>query len=539
MKYSRDGPINIKRGIKTKPKTKLSKIKTLEEKVMAKKIISVTLAIISIFCMLAITASAASYSTGNYVVAASNGSNVRTGAGTNYSKVGAASKGVTFYVSKVNGSWGFSSSIKCTNGTKSGWICLDYCSKQGHTHNYNGGRYYETAHPHAISVRCTNYNSCGGWKWTGEYYKVKDCPQCYPTNTYYTLSYNANGGSGAPSSQTVKANTGFYLSSSKPTRSGYTFLGWSTDKNATSASYSAGAGVKINCNITLFAVWKKNATVNPTSVSLNYTSYTMNVGNTKQFAATVYPTNTTDKTVYWSSSNGQVVSVSSSGKITAIRPGVATITAKTSNGKTNSCKVTVRGVEIIGDTFFNYPREGDIYYLSAKAYPSDTTKFTWSTSNSKVVSISSSGKMTVKSAGTATITVKTSDGRSNSITINVNSANKWKTGNFSGYTAKDYTTVKLNKNAGTAYIYIYTYDAMGVKSSGQMHVTLRDSSGNWIWEGDVSSGGKLKLGDDHDQYRVYIAKKSYPNTIFGNADDWNNTGKCQSWAINAKTNCYI
>ncbi len=582
---------------------------------MTKKVISIVLVVITIFSTIAITASAASYSTGNYAIAGSSGSNIRTGAGTNYSKVGAASKGVTFYVSKVNGNWGYTSSIKCTNGTKSGWVCLDYCTYKGSASNSSRATYndvfaslkgsgyslsqarssettsfkkgdfvyvwawlhdannnlYKTygsgtcnmtlsiyrpdgscAYTYTYKNSDNNWIGCkldrtGTWKiqskitgsLTGTNTRTITVKESSAT-TYYTLSYNANGGSGAPSSQCVKANTGFYLSSTKPTRSGYAFLGWSTNKNATSASYSAGAGVRISSNITLYAVWKKNATVTPTSVSLNYSSYTMNVGNTKYLTATVYPSNASNKTVYWSSSDSQVVSVSSSGKLTAKGPGVATITAKTSNGKTKTCKVTVRGVDITGDILFNGPTVGDVYYLGAKAYPSDTTKFTWSTSNSKIVSISSSGKMTAKAAGTATITVKTSDGRSESIRITVGSANKWRTGNFdSGYTAKGYTTVTLNKNAGDAKIKIYTYDACGKKSSGQIHVTLRDWKGNWICEFDAKSGDTLNLGDNYGEYRVYVAKKKYPDGIKGDGDDFINVGKCQSWAIECTKNCYI
>ena len=58
--------------------------------------------------------------------------------------------------------------------------------------------------------------------------------------TTYTISYNANGGSGAPSSQTKLHGTTLTLSSVKPTRTGYAFLGWSTSSSATSASYSSG-----------------------------------------------------------------------------------------------------------------------------------------------------------------------------------------------------------------------------------------------------------------------------------------------------------
>jgi len=82
-----------------------------------------------------IDADAASYSTGKYKINTSSGSNVRKGAGTGYKKVGAASNGTSFTVTKVNGSWGYTSSIKCTNGYKSGWVCLTYakCTSSSNT----------------------------------------------------------------------------------------------------------------------------------------------------------------------------------------------------------------------------------------------------------------------------------------------------------------------------------------------------------------------------------------------------------------------
>ena len=88
----------------------------------------------------------------------------------------------------------------------------------------------------------------------------------WQANTY-TITYNANGGSGAPSSQSYtydpNNDTVFYLSSTTPSRSGYTFLGWSLSNTATSASYSAGQrwGTHNANNYTLYAVWKKTVTV--------------------------------------------------------------------------------------------------------------------------------------------------------------------------------------------------------------------------------------------------------------------------------------
>ncbi len=72
----------------------------------------------------------------------------------------------------------------------------------------------------------------------------------------YTLTYNANGGSGAPAKQTGSGN--ITLSSTKPTRSGYTFLGWATSSGATSAQYKPGASYNLSKNTTLYAVWKKS-----------------------------------------------------------------------------------------------------------------------------------------------------------------------------------------------------------------------------------------------------------------------------------------
>lgn len=74
--------------------------------------------------------------------------------------------------------------------------------------------------------------------------------------TAYTLSYNANGGSGAPSSQS--GATSYTVSSTKPTRSGYTFLGWATSSTATSASYAGGDTITLSSNTTLYAVWKES-----------------------------------------------------------------------------------------------------------------------------------------------------------------------------------------------------------------------------------------------------------------------------------------
>ena len=77
----------------------------------------------------------------------------------------------------------------------------------------------------------------------------------WKANTY-TVTYNANGGTGAPAAQTKTYGTALTLSSTKPTRSKYTFLGWGTSAAAKTATYSAGGSYTTNASVTLYAVWE-------------------------------------------------------------------------------------------------------------------------------------------------------------------------------------------------------------------------------------------------------------------------------------------
>ena len=79
----------------------------------------------------------------------------------------------------------------------------------------------------------------------------------------YTISYNANGGSGAPSNQKKVHGKTLTLSGTKPTRPGHTFLGWGSSSTDTSVDYNAGANYTPNASTTLYAIWKQHAlTVN-------------------------------------------------------------------------------------------------------------------------------------------------------------------------------------------------------------------------------------------------------------------------------------
>lgn len=84
----------------------------------------------------------------------------------------------------------------------------------------------------------------------------------------YTVSYNANGGSGAPGNQKKAQDITLKLSTTTPTRTGYTFNGWNTNNSGTGTNYAAGANYTANANVTLYAKW----TANKYTVTLNQQS---------------------------------------------------------------------------------------------------------------------------------------------------------------------------------------------------------------------------------------------------------------------------
>ena len=90
------------------------------------------------------------------------------------------------------------------------------------------------------------------------------------TARIYTISYNANEGIGAPSSQTKSYGQTICLSDKIPTRSGYTFLGWGLASSATGAAYQPGEAYYANASRTFYAVWEKNTPPAPDVYTVRY-----------------------------------------------------------------------------------------------------------------------------------------------------------------------------------------------------------------------------------------------------------------------------
>ncbi len=155
------------------------------------------------------------------------------------------------------------------------------------------------------------------------------------------------------------------------------------------------------------------------SVTINTSSLLMRMGEDDDLDAEVCPTDAVNKLIRWTSSNTGVVWVNeATGRVEARGVGSATIyaTAQDGTGVKGSCAIQVeppipvQGIDICCD---NYTMNvGETTKLSYDIYPSDATNkgVTWSSSDSRIASVDSTGKVYAKSSGTTTVTATTLDG---------------------------------------------------------------------------------------------------------------------------------
>lgn len=131
-----------------------------------------------------------------------------------------------------------------------GWHADNAVKLWTDSHTYTLGTSSSTIY---LSAKLTNVDRVGGTMKVSKSFTV-------PALATYTVSYNVNGGTGTFNSQTKYHGKSLTLHANTPTRTGYSFQGWSTSKTATTATYAAGGTLPntINANTTLYAVWRAN-----------------------------------------------------------------------------------------------------------------------------------------------------------------------------------------------------------------------------------------------------------------------------------------
>ena len=182
------------------------------------------------------------------------------------------------------------------------------------------------------------------------------------------------------------------------------------------------------CNVTVKAKVQTPSEIKVNKITLNKTTASVTKGKTLQLTATVAPGNATKKEVKWGTSDKNVAMVSTSGLVTAKSAGTATITctAQDGSGVKATCKITVKNpvvkvtkVTLNKTTATLAPNE--TLTLKATVTPTNATNkaVTWKSSNTKIATVSSSGKVTAKAAGTVTITCRAKDGSGKKATCKI------------------------------------------------------------------------------------------------------------------------
>ena len=192
-----------------------------------------------------------------------------------------------------------------------------------------------------------------------------------------------------------------------------------TGKSAGSATVTVrtvDGGYTAQCSVTV----EGEETVLPTGVTLSHTTLNMQVGEEAQLIATVQPADATDKSITWESNAPETVSVDSEGRLTAHKAGTAVITARTVNGFSAFCMVTVEeddepeipvtGISL-SPTYIELT-EGETAQLTVTIEPEDATdrSISWESSDEDIATVGADGTVRAIAAGTSLITVTTTDG---------------------------------------------------------------------------------------------------------------------------------
>ena len=233
-------------------------------------------------------------------------------------------------------------------------------------------------------------------------------------------------------------------------------------KEGTSTVTAVAGDKSASCVVTV-----AKTVVPVTSVTLDRTSVTLEKGNAVRLVATVSPSDATDRTVTWSSSDVSVASVDQDGTVRAVKGGTATVTAKAGE-KSATCRVTVvtpvTGVTL--DHNILSLEVGQNAVLTATIYPEDATEkaVSWSTSDASVATVGETGVVTALKKGSAVVTAKAGD-KSATCTVTVTNIQF----------GLSVTSVSVPGAGGSFEV--------TVRCSGTYHL---DSKSDWVEEKSVS-----------------------------------------------------
>ena len=251
-----------------------------------------------------------------------------------------------------------------------------------------------------------------------------------------------------------------------------------------------------------------------TSVALGKTSLELAVDGTYTLTATVKPANASNTAVTWSSSDETIAKVDSTGKVTAVKAGNATITA-TANSDTNikaSCTVTVSTANVavtsvtLDKTSLDLAVNGT-YTLTATVAPANASNkaVSWVSSNESIAKVEGEGKVTALKDGTATITVTAKDGSGKTASCKVTVSN------VSAITL-DKTSMELAVNGTHTLVATTTPAGAAVTWTSSDATVAKVEGGKVTALKDGTATITAKAGEKTATCKVTVGKKYDPKT---------------------------
>lgn len=275
---------------------------------------------------------------------------------------------------------------------------------------------------------------------------------------------------------------------------------------STAAGYDNSYAVTLNAFDAAKAIYHEASHGNVAQrITIDPTSWTMEVGDKKTLTATVWPSSTGSGDLSWTSSNSSVATVDGNGKVTAVGIGSANITASYGGSVSATCEITVAGISLNKTSTTLYIQNGTYgsEVLTANVFPSSA--LTWTSSNPAVATVTSTGTNTARVTsvgnGTTTIKVTSEDGSYTATcvvkvrtryTATINLNNTYFT---NGVTSYNYTanghTIRVSFSAiqtrNGNYIEINRYETMTVSGVNMTNMTVVFSDTNHALINSVST----------------------------------------------------
>ena len=279
-------------------------------------------------------------------------------------------------------------------------------------------------------------------------------------------------------------------------------------------------GKTATCSVTV-----TSKTVSVTGVKLDNGKLELKAGETAQLTATVEPSDASDKSLEWTSSDAKVATVDASGKVTAVGVGSATITVKTKDGgKTATCSVTVAPVAVEGVTVDPVKAEvveGNTVQLKATVSPADAAQeVEWTSSDSDIATVDKNGLVTSIKPGTVYIVVRSKayTDKQASCEVIVKQDDKLKGIAF------DASEIQLETGQSRTLKVVFTPDYAANKnvswsSSDPSVASVKDGNVTGVKEGKATITATSEDGGHKAECVVTVSKASGPR-VFATTKNW-------------------